>query len=81
MTPEEERSTRDSERKRVLDALIAFIDDGGGTFRKFISILGMDYTAAYDEGWMGFTNALAEHESRILGEEPEPLPGRPNDPS
>lgn len=73
MTPEEERSTRDSERKRVLGALIEFIDDGGGTFRKFISILGMDYTAAYDEGWMGFTNALSDHESRILGEPVDPL--------
>jgi len=73
MTPEEERATRDFERRRILAALVSFLDDGGGTFRKFISILGMDYTAAYDEGWMGFTNALCDHESRILGKKPEPL--------
>lgn len=73
MSPEEERAIRDSERQRILAALIAFLEDGGGTFRKFISILGMDYTAAYGEGWMGFTNALCDHESRILGKEPEPL--------
>ena len=68
-----DRAIRDDERKRVLSALIEFLEDGGGTFRKFISILGMDYTAAYDEGWMGFTNALADHESRILGEPIDPL--------
>lgn len=68
-----ERSTRYSERQRILAALVTYLEDGGGTFRKFISIMGMDYTAAYDEGWMGFTNALCDHESRILGKEPEPL--------
>ena len=68
MTPEEERATRDSERKRVLNALIAFLEDGGGSFRTFIEHLGMDYTAAYDEGWMGFTNALSEHEEWVIRE-------------
>ena len=73
MTPEEERATRYSERQRILDALIDYLEGGGGTFRQFITILGMDYTAAYDEGWMVFTNALSNYENRILGKEPEPL--------
>ena len=64
--PTDERTIRDSERKRILTALVDFMDDDGGSFRKFIAILGMDYTSAYDEGWMRFTNALADHESNIL---------------
>jgi len=61
------------ERQQILTALIAFLDNGGGTFRKWLEFMGMDYHPAYLEGWMGFTNALCDHESRILGKEPEPL--------
>lgn len=66
MTPEEERSLRDNERVRVLLAITGFINDGGGTFRKCIEYLGMDYVYAHDEGWMNFTNALSDHEDRII---------------
>lgn len=68
-----EIEARRLERERILTALIAFLENGGGTFRKWLEFLGMDYHPAYIEGWMGFTNALCDHESRILGKEPEPL--------
>ena len=66
-----ENEARRSERERILTALMAFLDNGGGSFRKWLEFLGMDYHPAYLEGWMGFTNALCDHESRILGKEPD----------
>ena len=61
------------EHQHIIDALVGFLNNGGGTFRKWLEFLGMDYHPAYLEGWMGFTNALCDHESRILGKEPEPM--------
>ena len=78
MSPEEERSTRDNERQRILSALISFIEDGGGSFRKWLDYLGMDYHSAYDEGWMDFTNALSNHEDWLTK---AILTHDPNDPT
>ena len=60
-----EREWRDVERKRILAALVAFLEDGGGSFRGWLDHLGMDYCSAYDDGWMNFTNALSDHEDAI----------------
>jgi len=44
-----EHEWRDVERQRILAALVAFLDDGGGSLRCFLDHLGMDYCSAYAE--------------------------------
>ena len=61
------------ERKRVLAALIAWVSNGCGSFRTLLEHLEMDYATAYTEGWMGFTNAICDHETRITGGTPDEI--------
>ena len=63
-----ESDIRKSERERCLRAVVSFLDDGGGSFRKFLPHIGMAYVEAYSEGWMGFTNALSEYADRVIAD-------------
>lgn len=55
-----------TETDPLLPAQLAqFIREGGGSFRKLLDYTGMDYTTAYNLGWMEFTNALSDREQSI----------------
>lgn len=57
----DEWAVRKDERKRICKALTEFLDADKETFRSLLPFLALDYAQAYDEGWMGFTNALSAY--------------------
>lgn len=71
MTDDEE-AIRADERKRIAGILTRYFVDGPATFRALTyECLELDYGAGMDEGWLEFTNAVADHDKLVAaGERP-----------
>ena len=60
-TPNKTTGTDDKQQVKLetLSQITEFINDGGGSFRKMIEYLDLNYEDAYNSGGMTISNAIA----------------------